>query len=137
MRTEHLVQREQIDVRPKLRDIRQSVRGIRDTVHNSDRCRSVYACTDLRYRIDLTQDVRAVGKSDHCSACGEQTVQIVRVQGTGLRIDSPFADHDTVFDETAPYAAVSLVILIGHDDLVSGTKAFQYCLCEDVRILRR
>ena len=91
---------------------------------------------EFGHRIDLGDDVRAVGKAHQPGPRSEQTGQGVGLEATAGAVHLPLAHDDAVRREAAPDAAVGLVVLVGHNDLVASRQAAPECLGQHIGVLR-
>ncbi len=136
VRTVDFVEREQVDVGPQRRHIRQAVAREGDAVDHRQRAGRMHARAKGGNGIDLAEDVRAVRERHQARAPAQQGVESARVQASGLRVHRPFAHHDAALAQPAPDAAVGLVVLVGDDDFVAGRQHAAKGLRQHIGVLR-
>ena len=54
---------------------------------------------------------------------GHQCVEVLQTEFKGVRVDLPHLDHHAALPQTRPGPDISLVVSVGHNDLVSRTEA--------------
>ncbi len=91
---------------------------------------------DLCHGIDVSDDVGAVRERQQPRALAEERVEIARIEPAAFPIDAPLLDREAIRGQSAPHAAVRLVILVRDDDLVARAQQLAEGLSEHVGVLR-
>ena len=137
MRAVGLVGGEQIDIRPKRTDIRKPVRRVADPVDTSHGPGFVNQFDNGADIVDLADNVRAMRKADKADLAIEQVAKPRRVEVPRLAVKLPFPHLDAAVGKPPPGAGVGLVILIGDDDCIPGTKCLTEGLGKHIGVLGR
>ena len=125
---------EQIDIAAQITDIGKAVRGIADPIDNHCRAIGMGHCGDRFYIIYGGYHIGTMGKTDKLDLIVEQLCQILQPQIAGFRVDCPFAHLDPLFGQPAPDAGVGLMVLICHDNRLSGLQPAAHSIGQHIGV---
>ncbi len=136
MGTVDLIQREQVDVGAECADIRQAMGAEGDAIDNGNRPGSVDTIGEFAHGINAGNHVGAMGEGNCPRALSQPGVQTIGIQLSRIGVDLPLTDNDAIGLQTPPGANVGLVILVGHDHLVTRLQVLTQRLRHHVGVLR-
>ena len=106
-----------------------------DTVDAGHRADVMRHGDNARHRVFLTNDVRAVRKTDKLHPVVEYGRKAVQLQLPAFGIDMPFPDFHAAVREPSPGAAVCFMVLVGDDHRVPLLQRLGEGLREDIGVL--
>ena len=94
-------------------------------------------CGDFSDRVDLSDHIRAVGKTHQPDPFVKQLAQAVYVKHPSFGVNAPLTHLDPLIRQPTPRPTVGFVILIGDDNGIPRGQPFAKCLRQHIGILRR
>lgn len=91
---------------------------------------------DLGHRVDFPHHVGAMRKADQPDLLVQQIFKLGWIQMPRLWVDLPFTDLDPPLGQPPPWAGVGLMVLVGHDDRLTGLHHLAEGLCQHIGVLR-
>ena len=90
---------------------------------------------NFRHRVHRGDHIGAMRKAHHAHRVIEQSLQILRIEQTRLRINAPFFHLNSPISQAPPRARIGFMVLVGDDDRLPRFQPLPDRLCQNIGIL--